>query len=176
MAAARQGLPVRLDRAPQRGAAFAITRASRRARTRSIGSRSRASQNVAIEYRFADDRPDRLPGLAADLAARQVALIVGNTVSVVQAAKAATTTTPILFVTGSDPVRTGLVASLNRPGGMTLRDRKGRTLPVLPSISLMPSCMDRAAVQGHSKGGGGCWPMERLTADPACTVVPGFGC
>ena len=47
-------------------------------------------QNVAIEYRFADDRPDRLPGLAADLAARQVALIVGNTVSVVQAAKAAT--------------------------------------------------------------------------------------
>jgi putative tryptophan/tyrosine transport system substrate-binding protein len=72
---------------------------------------------MAIEYRFADDRPDRLPGLAADLAARQVALIVGNTVSVVQAAKAATTTTPILFVTGSDPVRTGLVASLNRPGG-----------------------------------------------------------
>ena len=74
-------------------------------------------QNVAIEYRFADDRPDRLPGLAADLAARQVALIVGNTVSVVRAAEAATTTTPILFVTGSDPVRTGLVASLNRPGG-----------------------------------------------------------
>ena len=69
-------------------------------------------QNVAIDYRFGDDRQDRLPGLAADLVGRQVALIVGNSVEVVQATKAATVTTPIVFVTGSDPVRTGLVASL----------------------------------------------------------------
>jgi putative ABC transport system substrate-binding protein len=77
-------------------------------------------QNVTIEYRFADDRRDRLPALAADLIGRNVALLVGNTVSVVQAAKAAGASMPILFVTGSDPVRTGLVASLSgNPTGVT---------------------------------------------------------
>jgi putative ABC transport system substrate-binding protein len=74
-------------------------------------------ENVAIEYRFADNQLDRLPALAADLVRRRVAMIVTGSPPPAFAAKAATKTIPIVFGVAEDPVRMGLVTSLARPGG-----------------------------------------------------------
>jgi len=73
-------------------------------------------QNVAVEYRYAGSHYEQLPALVAEFVNRQIAVIVGNT-PVALAARKATSTIPIVFLTGTDPVKLGLVASFNRPGG-----------------------------------------------------------
>jgi putative ABC transport system substrate-binding protein len=104
-------------------------------------------QNVAIEYRWAENQYDRLPALAADLVRRRVAVIVAAG-DAAQAAKAATTTIPIVFVTGADPIGQGLVASLNRPGA-NVTGAASLTSELLPKrLQLLRELIPNAALFG----------------------------
>src|SRR5262249_44089708 len=109
-------------------------------------------ENVVIEYRWAQDQYDRLPDLVAELARRRVAVIAAIDTAAAIGAKAATTTVPVVFGSGGDPVREGLVASLSRPGGNvtgvsflaseTGTKLLGLLLELLPGVTRMAALVD----------------------------------
>jgi ABC-type uncharacterized transport system substrate-binding protein len=102
-------------------------------------------QNVAVEYRWADDQPDRVSGLTADLVRRQVSVIVTNGVAV-PTVKEAAGTIPIIFLTGYDPVRTGFVTSLSRPGGNATGVVFTQTDLIAKQLGLLHELVPNAAV------------------------------
>ena len=115
-------------------------------------------RNAVVEYRWARGRYDRLPTLAAELVDRNVSIIVANGPAV-PVAKLATNTIPIVFVTGVDPVRTGLVASLSHPGG-------NLTGVTTLDVQLGPKLLGSAA-SGHAEhsAGGGAGESVRIRRD-----------
>jgi putative ABC transport system substrate-binding protein len=118
-------------------------------------------QNVAVVYRFADGRRDRLPSLVADLVGRQVAVLVTTGgVQGVLAAKAATATIPIVFTSGGDPVKEGLVHSLNRPGGNLTGVTSSHVEAASKQLGLLREILPKAVMIGVLVD-----PNDAITAD-----------
>jgi putative ABC transport system substrate-binding protein len=105
-------------------------------------------QNVAIEYRFAEGQPERLPALASNLVSSRVALIVSSGNAATAAAKGATSTITIVFIVGSDPVELGFVASLNRPGGNITGFSSLQGLLVSKHLELLSELVPKARLIG----------------------------
>jgi hypothetical protein len=105
-------------------------------------------QNLAVEYRYAENQLDRLPALAADLVRRQVAVIVATGTAPALAAKAATATIPIVFATGGDPVALGLVARLSRPGANATGSFNLTAELASKRLQLLHDLMPNAALSG----------------------------
>jgi putative ABC transport system substrate-binding protein len=123
-------------------------------------------QNVTVDYRWAEEHYDRLPAMATDLVNRHVAVIVATSTPAALAAKAATTTVPIIFETAADPVKLGFVASLNRPGGnVTGVTQLGEE--VLPKrLELLHELLPSARVLALLIN-----PADPVLADPQTRVV-----
>ena len=123
-------------------------------------------RNIAIEYRWAEHQTDRLPALVADLVHRQVAVIAATSTPAAIAAKRATTTIPIVFETGGDPIQLGLVRSLNRPGGNVTGVSQTNVEIVAKRLELMHELLPAARVFGLLVN-----PANPALADPATKEV-----
>jgi putative tryptophan/tyrosine transport system substrate-binding protein len=130
-------------------------------------------RNLVIEYRWAGNQPDRLPALAADLVQLRVAVIVAAGPPSTFAAKAATTTIPIVFGVGGDPVQLGLVASLNRPGGNLTGFNAFASELGAKALALLYELVPSAAMIGFLENPNN--PLSELTARDVLAAAPVIG-